>query len=880
MAATRSRTGIIRKLVIPITALFLVLVFWPGCEPQVPGSDPQPGIVSVYYFPSSADGCEIPCSVYLPNGYNPGRAYPLWVELHALYGVPLLDNNPFNPFSAEMRGLADTRGWIIIAPWGRNLHSLYADGISRDQAPYYEPEIHDDFSAGAPSWRPVSGSWAAGDGVYRQSDGSATWKESERIGSAGVDYSLRVKVRDLSPAGVESAVGVNLRRQDGSGDCYHVDLHKDAEGNKSLRVMKKVEGDWQPLFEMPYNWQPRNPLDGWIHIKFSCYEDYLEVYVNDSIVNLHDFEYDATPYGYGLDDPGEPLPAGEVSLCSYGGVHEFDDVRIHNEYQYGERDVIDCVLGTMEKYRVDPGRIYLTGHSQGALGVYIAALHHPDLFAASRPADSFTDLYYDYQWLQTYYPRNPGPPYADVNDGRLTEYMRTIIGGEPVEEHPERISVLKGNSARYILENAVNHKFRIVHGTPDAHSPNMYEGIEICWWTPYWWLGWAMFPSPEPYNIATSTYRNGKDIADLLQSWSSGDKYLCEYVTDPNIGHGFFEGYTASMDSLQAKVLDRRPREVAYKTFDDRNTGAWWLRLEIPNPGRDEPGMARVVVDEAFNQAHVHARNLTRLTLDLGWMGLDNGTGKTMSFHLDDDTSPNVFPIEDNTRSVDLELVGNWTDPSAYRITLDGIPLSSGVDYTVEGMSLVLPGMPTAGGHLLAVETVSPLPGNMLPHPGAEEEGIGGAPAGWTGEVYGGGTAAFLWDDLEAHDGGRSLRIKDADLTASGAVAYWESQAFDVTGGGQYLLGGFAKARMFKGGDIRLGIAWYDSGDNLIGVDWSDPLNSPGETCNTDWSPLSVGATAPWGSSGARVIAGVVGSTPVRSTGSAWFDDLSFTPWW
>jgi hypothetical protein len=873
----RSRSGTIKNIAVPIAICFLALVFWPGCVP-IPGSDPQPGIVSVYDFSSSADGCDVPCSVYLPNGYDPNRTYPLWVELHALYGVPLLDNNPFNPFSAEMRGIADTRGWIIIAPWGRNLHSLYADGISRNQAPYYEPEIYDDFSNGSISWQPISGNWAAAGGVYRQSNSSALWKESECIGSTGVDYALRVKVKDLSPSGSESAVGVNLRRQDGSGDCYHMDLHKDSAGKKSIRLMKKAAGAWQPLFEMPYDWQPHNPLDGWINIKFSCYEDYLEIYINDSIVNLHEFEYDATPYGYGMDDPGSPLPAGEVSLCSYGGVHEFDEVRIQNEYQYGESDVIDCVLGSMEKYRIDPGRIYLTGHSQGALGVYIAALHNPDLFAASRPADGFSDLYYDYQWLETYYPRDPDPPYAGVNDGRLTEYMRTLVGGEPLQGYPERIGVLNSNSAHYILENAVNHKFRIVHGTPDAHAPNTYDEVEICWWTPYWWLGWAMFPAPEPYNPATSAYRNGKDIADLLQSWSLGDKYYCEYVTDSNIGHGFFESYTTTADFLQGKVLKQRPDEVAYKTYNDRNIGAWWLRLEIPNPGMDEPGMARVVVDEPSNRAYVHARNLSRLALDLDWMGLDCGAGKTMTFNLDDDTSPNVFPIADTTGSLDLELVGAWTDPSAYQLTLDGAPLSQGVHYTIDGLLLVLPDLSTPGGHVLVVEVPSSLPANMVPNPDVENVVFGGFPANWTGEVYNGGTAQFLWDDLEAHDGGRSLRIKDADLTGANAVAHWRSDAMVVTATEEYLLGAHTKARLLNRAEVKLGIAWYDSSDSLIGVDWSDTLNQPEETCNDNWTPLSVRATAPPGSSSARIIAGVVGTSPVQTAGSAWFDDFSFTP--
>lgn len=118
---------------------------------------------------------------------------------------------------------------------------------------------------------------------------------------------------------------------------------------------------------MQWDWQPLNPLDGWIYLKFSCYEDYLEVYVNENIVNMQ-VGYDATPYGYGRNVPGDPLPAGGVSLCSFGGVHEFDEVRIQNECPYDERDVLDCIRGLMEKYRIEPGVSTSPGIPRAAWG--------------------------------------------------------------------------------------------------------------------------------------------------------------------------------------------------------------------------------------------------------------------------------------------------------------------------------------------------------------------------------------------------------------------------------------------------------------------------------------------------------------------------------
>jgi hypothetical protein len=862
------------RAIIPFLAMSMVLILLPGCSPDPVYQDPVPGVVCRWDFESSADGLPIPCTVYLPAGYDPARACPVWLELHSLYGIPILSNDPNNPFSSELKRIADERGWIILAPWGRNLHSLFADGMDRSEPPFNEPEIYDDFSAGVSSWQPAGGSWAVSGGRYVQSDPSPSWKESVHTGSSGENYAVRVKIRDLTPAGVESAVGINLRRGSG-GDLYHVDLFRGADGKREVRFFKVEGGQWQALYSMPYEWGPLVPADGWINLKFSCYDDYLEVYVNEDIVNMQP-GYDATPYNYGRDVPGTPLPPGKVSLCSYGGMHEFDEVRIQNEYKYGERDVLDCLLGAMEKYRIDPERIYGAGHSQGGLGAFILGLHHPDLFAALRPAGGLSDLHYDYEWLMRYYPRNPGPPYAYVNDGRLSDYIRMLAGGEPGPEYPQRMSVLNGNSARYVLENAVNNAWRIVHGTPDSNVPNSYDPVPIAWWIP-WWIFWTQGPAPAAYNPATATYANGKDIADLLESWSSGERYYCEYLTNPFLGHGYMDPYADTAAFFAGRSLNRRPPEVAFKTYDDVNDGAWWLRLAIANPGRNEPGMARVMVNAPANSAAIHARNLYRLHLDLGWMGLDTSAGKTLTFTLDDDTSPNVFPIADNTGSLTLELTGAWTAVSDYTVRLDGAILIPNVDYTMDGTSMVLHGLQVRGGHTLTVTVPASLPANLAPNPGFETGAGGGVPADWTEEVQGGGSATFLWDDLQRHGGARALRVKDASFSSAGTGAVWKSGSFAVTQGKQYLLGVFAKARMLRGASPVIGITWYDAANNPISTAW---LKSPGtedHALNMEWSPMHLVETAPPDSAYASILLGVEGDYAGKTAGSAWFDDIFFT---
>jgi predicted esterase len=53
----------------------------------------------------------------------------------------------------------------------------------------------------------------------------------------------------------------------------------------------------------------------------------------------------------------------------------------------GDADVMEVIADVRRRYRVDPDRIYLMGHSMGGYGTNNVAMHHPDLFAAVAPAE-------------------------------------------------------------------------------------------------------------------------------------------------------------------------------------------------------------------------------------------------------------------------------------------------------------------------------------------------------------------------------------------------------------------------------------------------------------------------------------------------------------
>jgi predicted peptidase len=50
-----------------------------------------------------------------------------------------------------------------------------------------------------------------------------------------------------------------------------------------------------------------------------------------------------------------------------------------------ERDVLDVIAEIKRAYRIDPDRVYMTGHSMGGFGTWSIAMNHPDVFAALAP---------------------------------------------------------------------------------------------------------------------------------------------------------------------------------------------------------------------------------------------------------------------------------------------------------------------------------------------------------------------------------------------------------------------------------------------------------------------------------------------------------------
>ncbi len=854
----------------------LALAWLPGCE-VLPYQEPVSGGMTVRYdFVSTVDGLNLPCSIYLPRGYDPSRSYPLWVELHALGGVPLIDNNWLNIFSNMIKAVADQRQWIVLSPWGRNLTSFYIDGVEKDEGPNREPDIVDDMSD-LSSWTPVGGSWTSSGGVVRQSDTSLSWKELVRKDSHGKDYAVRVRFREVSRPGSVSGVGVNLRRDPATGDCYHVDLYSETVGgatNRYVRLFRISGGTWHLIYQTPYEWGPLKPGDPWITLRVGTYAGYLKVNVNDKPLNLQPGD-DCTPYGDGRDTP-EPPVSGEVSICSYGAAHEFDEFRVQNEYAYGERDVVDCILQAMEKFNIDEDRVYVSGLSMGGTGAYVLGIHNPGLITAVSPNAGASDLVYDYRWMREHFPRNYGYPYADVNDARVPDNWATIAGKEDEPEASLDTPLMRDNSARYVLENFANMPVRIVQGLNDSNFPNQYQNLTVMWWkrestTPgdRWWL----VEAPPPYSPATAEFANGGDVHALLTAWSAVGPYYSEYNTSPWGGHGFMEPYDVTAAFFQAHARNRQPTRVAYKTYDDPVSSSYWMRMRRYPGAGEEAALARAEADRETGEVRAHVRNVEELTLDLAWAGISLEPGGTVSVRLDTHTDPSAIPVVDRLGRTDLVLVHAWPAVPGMVVKMDGRELKPGEDYTLEGLRLAVPGIPLDRERVLTLELPSQVVEDPLPNPGFEAVNADGSVPGWNRVLPSGGTARLESHDRQSHSGVRALRIKDPVPGADRACG-WRSERVAVQGGTSYALTGFYRTRLLKGVSVRVSIYWYGPGGSLIGTSAGE-LERPSGYSTHDWTPLHLRASAPAGAVSAEVGLETVGVSGTPGAGSVWFDDVA-----
>ncbi|HYM00167.1 MAG TPA: prolyl oligopeptidase family serine peptidase [Blastocatellia bacterium] len=98
------------------------------------------------------------------------------------------------------------------------------------------------------------------------------------------------------------------------------------------------------------------------------------------VVALHGVLGDERSYFRGIYDP--TTVKGELDRRGYIMV---TPKLAGSSYPQVEADVLEVIKQAMAAYKIDPSRIYLTGHSTGAFAVWQIASDHPEIFAAIAP---------------------------------------------------------------------------------------------------------------------------------------------------------------------------------------------------------------------------------------------------------------------------------------------------------------------------------------------------------------------------------------------------------------------------------------------------------------------------------------------------------------
>ena len=104
------------------------------------------------------------------------------------------------------------------------------------------------------------------------------------------------------------------------------------------------------------------------------------------VVMLHGALGDERYYFSDLFDPA--VVKGEAERRGYilAGVN--GRARFSSYAGPSQEDTFEVINAVTRDYKIDPTKIYLTGHSMGGFGVWLIASDKPDLFAAIAPVSS------------------------------------------------------------------------------------------------------------------------------------------------------------------------------------------------------------------------------------------------------------------------------------------------------------------------------------------------------------------------------------------------------------------------------------------------------------------------------------------------------------
>lgn len=200
-------------------------------------------------------------------------------------------------------------------------------------------------------------------------EGALKAKKQDALLAALPSALYRISLFDLANAGE-----INFDRIDFSGQLKEAsdmlnaldagnDPFAERRADFKKAYLSKVDNTLQPYrVYVPTTYEPTKayPLVIALHGMGGDENSYFEAY------NKGAFRVLAEDHGYIV-----ACPKGRKPASMYIGD--------------AERDVMDVIEEMKRAYRIDPDRIYLTGHSMGGFGTWSIAMNHPEVFAALAP---------------------------------------------------------------------------------------------------------------------------------------------------------------------------------------------------------------------------------------------------------------------------------------------------------------------------------------------------------------------------------------------------------------------------------------------------------------------------------------------------------------
>jgi poly(3-hydroxybutyrate) depolymerase len=189
---------------------------------------------------------------------------------------------------------------------------------------------------------------------------------------------------------------------------------------------------------------------------------------------------------------------------------------------YGERDVEEVVARVMERYRIAPESVYVTGASMGGIGAASIPLHRPDLFAAAAPLCGYHSLF----------------EYGSLRGVALEPW--------------ERFLAEFGSNASW-ARNGRHLPLYVVHGTRDGlrHSKSLVEAYRLNGYD-------VTFETPEAgHNVWDETYEGRRIFAHFARYRRAADPRKVSFVTSRT-----------------------RYRQSGWIRIDDVEDHAAWARVE------------------------------------------------------------------------------------------------------------------------------------------------------------------------------------------------------------------------------------------------------------------------------------------------------------